>query len=160
MRRINDYPWKFGLINLALDDALDLDQFLLVFYGPAPSSRMVNQQEAFILHPGLPEFEPLSLVPLQQSLLPQADQQLMIYVNSMKLDRLGGIPYGYFNLTSWVPQEDKPLLLKSAGDNHMDGWGKNQLVVTTHPEAASVIELIINNLDEGPHPLHLVRYIS
>jgi len=110
----------------------------------------------FISDPGLIEFDPLSLVPLHRSLLPPADQQIMIYVNSMKYDRLGGIPYGYVNQTSWKPDETEPLLLRSMEDHHATDWGKHQLVVTTHRKAASVIELIINNLDEGPHPFHLV----
>lgn len=111
----------------------------------------------FTLDTHYPEFDLFSLKPLQSEPLPSPDQQIMIYVNSMKKDHLGGIPYGFVNHTSWVPDPTEPLLLRDTGESLVSGWGKHQLVVTTDRKAASVIELIINNLDEGPHPFHLVR---
>jgi hypothetical protein len=88
--------------------------------------------------------------------MPPADEQIMMYVNSMKLDELGGIPYGYVNRTSWVPLDKEPLILKDTETSLKNGWGDYQLVVTTDRKDVKVIELIINNIDDGPHPFHLV----
>ncbi|KAF8504969.1 multicopper oxidase-domain-containing protein [Hysterangium stoloniferum] len=134
--------------------ALDMEQHVQVFYGDPQTIGSSGKITPFELDSKLSEFDPLALVPLQRTPLPAADEQIMIYVNSMKLDRLGGIPYGYVNQTSWVPPND-PLLLQNTDASLAEGWGKNQLVVTTDRKAAKVIELIINNLDEGPHPFHL-----
>lgn len=138
------------------DSALDMEQSIRVFYGNSRSIRSSGPTVPFTSDTDVHEFDLFSLQPLENTPLPSADQQLMIYVNSMKKDHLGGIPYGYVNQTSWIPDENEPLLLRDTGESLASGWGKHQLVVTTDRKAASVIELIINNLDEGPHPFHLV----
>lgn len=132
-------------------------QFVRVVYGDSRTTKSSGPTTPFTLDPDLPDFDLFSLKPPENTLLPSADQQIKIYVNSMKLDRLGGIPYGYVNQTSWVPAATEPLLLRDTDKSLASGWGEHQLVVTTDRKAASVIELIINNLDEGPHPFHLVR---
>jgi hypothetical protein len=143
-----------------VDAALDMEQYLRVVYGDPRSTQSSGPASPFSLDAELPEFNLFSLKPLESTRLLPADQQIMIYVNSMKMDSLGGIPYGYVNRTSWVPDATEPLLLRDTEKSLVSGWGEHQLVVTTDRKAASVIELIINNLDEGPHPFHLVGPFS
>ncbi|KIJ53597.1 multicopper oxidase [Sphaerobolus stellatus SS14] len=133
--------------------ALDMEQFIRIFYGQS-ASLSTGDTHPYVADESFTPFDPFALVPASPSPLPPADEQIMIYVNSMKLDRLGGIPYGYVNQTSWVPHEDEPLLLRDSKDG-LNKWGQHQLVVTTDRKETKVIELIINNLDEGPHPFHL-----
>ena len=155
--RISCYYMLPSVYRYLTDAALDMEQFIRVFYGDSRITQSSGPTLPFALDSGLPEFDLFSLKPLEETWLPPVDQQIKIYVNSMKMDRLGGIPYGYVNQTSWVPDETRPLLLRDTEESLVSGWGKHQLVVTTDRKAASVIELIINNLDEGPHPFHLVR---
>jgi hypothetical protein len=147
------------LIYFVIDAALDMEQQVQVFYGNPQTTRTWGEARPFELDLKLPGFDPFKLVPLHRTQLPAADEQIMIYVNSMKLDRLGGIPYGYVNQTSWKPKLNNPLLLRDTDASLANGWGKHQLVVTTDRKEAKVIEMIINNLDEGPHPFHLVSDI-
>jgi len=135
-----------------------MEQFIHLYYGDPNTIRDMKPTPAFAHDPGLPAFDPFVLSPAEKHPLPDVDEQIMIYVNSMKLDRLGGIPYGYVNQTSWVPDREHPLLLRDTEDSLESGWGQHQLVVTTDRRDTKVIELIINNLDEGPHPFHLVRH--
>jgi hypothetical protein len=73
----------------------------------------------------------------------------MVYSSIEVLNRLGSVPKGFINRTSWEPQG---LPLISLG---RDKWDKNQLVPWTGPEPVWV-ELTINNIDATGHPFHLV----
>lgn len=134
-----------------------MEQTIRVYYGDSRKKQTISPTKKYMDDPRLPKFDPFALRPTKSQLLPAADEQIMMYVNSMKLDRLGGIPYGYVNQTSWTPLEQEPLLLKDTESSIKNGWGDHQLVVTTDRKNTKVIELIINNLDEGPHPFHLVH---
>ncbi|KAF8588331.1 multicopper oxidase, partial [Ramaria rubella] len=141
--------------NIPSNSALDMVRFVRIFYGDARTTQSSGPTPPFALDSELPEFDLYALAPVHKTPLPPPDQQIMIYVNSMKLDRLGGVPYGFVNHTSWAPAENEPLLLRDTAEGIANGWGEHQLVVTTHRKEMSVIELIVNNLDDGPHPFHL-----
>lgn len=61
-------------------------------------------------------------------------------------------PFGYFNQTSWRPQQDPPIPLSALARAN---WDENQFRISTGPDPVWV-DLVVNNLDEGPHPFHLV----
>lgn len=62
------------------------------------------------------------------------------------------IPFGYFNHTTWKVQADPPSPLIALPQNE---WDSNQFAFRTGPDPEWV-DLVVNNLDEGPHPFHLV----
>ncbi|KAF3482634.1 iron transport multicopper oxidase FET3 [Arthroderma uncinatum] len=81
----------------------------------------------------------------------QADQTFVVYTVLSKLSANRNAPYGFFNHTSWRPQADPPLPLIALEPKD---WDKNQFAVRTSSEPAWV-DLVVNNLDEGPHPFHI-----
>ena len=83
----------------------------------------------------------------------QAQQTHVVYTKIQKLGRTDTIPYGFFNRSSWKPQSKPsiPLLYLPR-----DEWDKNQLSISTGPDPVWV-DIVVNNLDEGSHPFHLVR---
>jgi hypothetical protein len=84
---------------------------------------------------------------------PKAQQTHLVYTKVEKLSRLANIPHGFFNRTTWKAQSDPPYPLAGLARKQ---WDKHQLTVATGPEPVWV-DLVINNLDEGAHPFHLVR---
>lgn len=87
-----------------------------------------------------------------QNLPPKAQQTHVVYTKIQKMARNHNIPEGYFNQTTWKPQSDPPAPLAGLP---RERWDSNQLALSTGPEAAWV-DFVVNNLDEGPHPFHLV----
>ncbi|KAL2006773.1 hypothetical protein VTN00DRAFT_9441 [Thermoascus crustaceus] len=85
------------------------------------------------------------------ALPPKAQQTHVVYTKIEKLARNHNIPYGFFNRTSWRPQSDPPVPLIALPRQK---WDRNQLAISTGPEPVWV-DLVVNNLDEGPHPFHL-----
>ncbi|KAJ5901666.1 multicopper oxidase-domain-containing protein [Penicillium taxi] len=85
-----------------------------------------------------------------KSLPRRADQTQVVYTKIQKLARNHNIPFGYFNQTTWKPQKDPFTPLRNLPRSQ---WDSNQLSFST-PDAAW-IDLVVNNLDEGPHPFHL-----
>ncbi|KAJ5883361.1 multicopper oxidase-domain-containing protein [Penicillium subrubescens] len=86
-----------------------------------------------------------------QNLPPKAQQTQVVYTKIQKMARNHNIPEGYFNQTTWKPQNDPPVPLIGLPREH---WDANQFAFSTGPEA-SWVDLVVNNLDEGPHPFHL-----
>ncbi|KAE8421217.1 multicopper oxidase-domain-containing protein [Aspergillus pseudocaelatus] len=86
-----------------------------------------------------------------QSLPPKAQQTHVVYTKIQIMARNSNIPEGYFNQTTWKPQSDPPAPLIGLP---RERWDYNQLAFSTGPEAVWV-DLVVNNLDEGPHPFHL-----
>jgi hypothetical protein len=68
------------------------------------------------------------------------------------LARLGNVPSGFINRTTWAPQTSpaKPLIEIERGM-----WDQNQLVPVV--EVGKWVDLVVNNLDDRGHPFHLVR---
>ncbi|KAM3430332.1 hypothetical protein MY4824_007744 [Beauveria thailandica] len=88
-------------------------------------------------------------VPTKTS-LPPAQQTILFYLKTMIKSHLGNRPHGYVNHTTWEPQS-RPLLSQSRRD-----WDENQFFpyVPTGFDPVHV-DLVINNLDDGSHPIHL-----
>lgn len=76
----------------------------------------------------------------------------MVYTLLSKLSSNNYVPFAFFNHTSWRPQADPPLPLISL---QRENWDKNQFIIKTSSRA-SWVDLVVNNLDEGPHPFHIV----
>lgn len=82
---------------------------------------------------------------------PTAQQTHMVYTKIQKMARYSNKPFGYFNQTTWKPQQDPAVPLVSIPQAK---WDANQFAITTGPEPVW-IDLVVNNLDEGSHPFHL-----
>ncbi|OAA53334.1 ferro-O2-oxidoreductase [Cordyceps fumosorosea ARSEF 2679] len=82
--------------------------------------------------------------------LPPAQQTILFYLKTMIKSHLGNRPHGYVNHTTWKPQS-KPILSQSRQD-----WDDNQFFpyLQSGPDPVHV-DLVINNLDDGSHPMHL-----
>ncbi|PWN47373.1 Cupredoxin, partial [Violaceomyces palustris] len=101
------------------------------------------------------------LKPLSKASLPapgldlsQGDRRVIVSVTMPKLEKHQLVPMSYMNRTTWrsgqVPliksfADDPSILPKEDADD--------QLVVVSH--TARTIEVVVNNLDEAPHPFHL-----
>ncbi|KAJ5207777.1 hypothetical protein N7449_002156 [Penicillium cf. viridicatum] len=85
------------------------------------------------------------------SIPPTAQQTHVVYTKIQKMARYSNKPFGYFNQTTWKPQQDPAVPLVSIPRAK---WDANQFAITTGPEPVW-IDLVINNLDEGSHPFHL-----
>lgn len=83
---------------------------------------------------------------------PKAEQTHVVYTKIQKLAKTHNVPYGFFNHTSWKPQMDPPLPLAALPRQK---WDENQFVLSTGPKPEWV-DVVVNNLDEGSHPFHLV----
>lgn len=98
----------------------------------------------------------LEYVPSAPSILKKlpskAQETHVVYTKIQKLARNHNVPFGYFNQTTWKLQQDPPIPLIALPRNR---WDSNQFALTTGPSPAWV-DLVVNNLDEGPHPFHLV----
>ncbi|THV06497.1 hypothetical protein K435DRAFT_711282 [Dendrothele bispora CBS 962.96] len=115
----------------------------------------------------IPESEyldPLSLLPLQenQRFLPPAEDTIVVYVTSMIRSSTGGKPFGYVNQTSWKPDLQNPIL--SRPSSSLDFDSPTELIApirfgSTNAQETStngkVVDIIVNNLEEDPHPFHL-----
>uniref|UniRef100_A0A060T897 ARAD1D05148p n=1 Tax=Blastobotrys adeninivorans TaxID=409370 RepID=A0A060T897_BLAAD len=123
-------------------------------------SRFTKRDECLDVEEGL-------LEPLYDEPVPEADIQVIVYAKIMKLQRNNRAPYSFFNRTSWIPAIGSPNLLTQleltnasittntlTGDAPTEKWGGHQMVVPV--PLGSVVELIVNNGDESPHPFHLV----
>ncbi|CAI7671704.1 unnamed protein product [Penicillium discolor] len=86
-----------------------------------------------------------------RSIPPTAQQTHVVYTKIQKMARYSNKPFGYFNQTTWKPQQDPPVPLASIPRAE---WDANQFAITTGLEPVW-IDLVINNLDEGSHPFHL-----
>ncbi|KKZ63416.1 hypothetical protein EMCG_02303 [[Emmonsia] crescens] len=88
---------------------------------------------------------------LLSDLPPDAQQTYVIYTKISQMSKNQNMPFGYFNQTSWRPQSNPPYPLVALDPRH---WDKNQFVISTGSKPVWV-DLVVNNLDEGPHPFHL-----
>ncbi|KAJ5689933.1 hypothetical protein N7462_004325 [Penicillium macrosclerotiorum] len=87
----------------------------------------------------------LALLPLV------AHETHVVYTKIQKMAINENEPWGYFNSTSWRPQQQPrvPLI-----DLPRAQWDKNQFSISTGPEPIWV-DIVLNNLDDGGHPFHL-----
>lgn len=157
-------PYYDLFTDFAIDPILDVVQFVPIFYNDPRYIPLfaVSPTRDFSIRSDTaqPSFDPFQLEASEQNPLPAADIQIMMYVNTMKLDRLGGIPYGYINQSSWEPDLNSPMILRDTAEMGPGSWAtEHELVYVTDRRKAKVLEVIINNLDDGPHSFHLVRVI-
>ena len=69
----------------------------------------------------------------------------------------GNIPKGFVNNTSWRPDLERPLLGLTGAQREANSWGEDQFVVRVgNGTRETVVDLIVNNLENGDHPFHLV----
>jgi hypothetical protein len=92
------------------------------------------------------------------SSLPQrANITDIVYVKTQKFSINHNVPYGYFNHTSWAPQQDPPIPLNGLP---REQWDKKQLALAVGDRAQESgpvwVDLVVNNLDDTGHPFHLV----
>ncbi|KAJ5167326.1 multicopper oxidase-domain-containing protein [Penicillium canariense] len=133
-----------------MNPALTPDQTFPIHYRSASIS-----SEAQVSAPTVRNHINVENVPSSPSILmnlpPRAQQTHVVYTKIQKMARNHNIPEGYFNQTTWKPQNDPPTPLIGLPRVR---WDSNQLALSTGSEAAWV-DLVVNNLDEGPHPFHL-----
>lgn len=132
-----------------------------------------------ISEPGVPDeachdMEPTSLIPLVEERAPdfdpEVDTRVVVAITLPKLEKHKLSPMSYLNRTTWRGDHSEPLLQKyltaSNVTNELDFDlkdpvksgiynPKHQLIVNPHPSEKRVVEMILNNRDEGPHPFHL-----
>jgi hypothetical protein len=82
---------------------------------------------------------------------------LVLLVTKLFVPKLftGNTPRGFINNTSWRPALDRPLLGLTVAERDSEDWGKDQFVVKVARK--TVVDLIINNIEKGDHPFHMVR---
>jgi hypothetical protein len=86
-----------------------------------------------------------------------ADKNVLLYTKMEILARLGNVPVGFINRTTWVAQSSpaKPLI-----DISREQWDDNQLVpwipISRDDSKITWVDIVVNNLDEKGHPFHLV----
>ncbi|CAL5866884.1 uncharacterized protein PFLUO_LOCUS1095 [Penicillium psychrofluorescens] len=137
--------------------ALTPEQTFLINYLPSSSS---PESEAKGKHsePTIRNTINLDDTPSSPSILkdlpPKAQETHVVYTKIQKMARNANVPFGYFNHTSWQTQQDPRVPLIALPRSQ---WDKNQFSFTTGKETQWV-DLVVNNLDEGPHPFHLHGY--
>jgi hypothetical protein len=105
-------------------------------------------------HRHLIDIEKLPSASSVRAAMPATAQQThMVYAKVEKLSRLMNIPHGFFNRTTWQMQSDPAYPLLGLARNR---WDQHQLALVTGSEPVW-IDFVINNLDDGAHPFHLVR---
>ncbi|KAF9547968.1 hypothetical protein EC957_007481 [Mortierella hygrophila] len=103
------------------------------------------------------------LKPFFARVAPQADIQVVLEMSFQTITK-DRVNMGFVNRTSWRPQLHNPTLLQAVdaggggGGNSVTVFDASQLVVTL--ETVQTVELVVNNLDEGAHPFHLVELIQ
>jgi hypothetical protein len=149
-------------------------------YPTSPSSKAIGPGglDSVPLKPV--DFDALSLMPLgNEATLPEADESVVLYVATQTLQKYSAalpidfgqnaltqlfwielIPFGFVNHTSWKPALTRPLLGLDKSHRDAKDWGPDQLVVSVGKDTKTrwVVDLIVNNLEVGDHPFHLVRY--
>lgn len=91
--------------------------------------------------------------PLPTTLPPKAQHTILFYVKSQIQAHHGNRPLGFFNHTSWKMQIP-PLLA-----TNRSSWNNDQLVQFIGTGAdAPYVDIVLNNLDDGAHPIHLHGY--
>jgi hypothetical protein len=122
-----------------------------------------------------PGSEPVSIdihdLPSAEHILSQLPQTAtvntteVVYTKIQKLSIRHNVPYGFFNRTSWVSQADPPIPLI---DLQREKWDRNQLSIAVSGPSSNAgaeseamwVDLVVNNLDDGGHPFHLVCCFS
>ncbi|KAF5368513.1 hypothetical protein D9758_002436 [Tetrapyrgos nigripes] len=168
-------------LNIASDrnPLLDLQPKAILQYSSKSKSTQITPQKLpetqFWNIPESEQLDPLTLLPLEESqrVLPPAEDVVLIYVTSMTRTSTGGKPFGYVNQTTWKPNLQEPILARPSAS--LDEESPTELIVPIRSELEStpnssssssnstpwkngkgkVVDIIVNNLEEDPHPFHL-----
>jgi FtsP/CotA-like multicopper oxidase with cupredoxin domain len=112
------------------------------------------------------ELDPSLLVPAVPIKVPPADEFIAIDASFQIGAR--AISLGYFNDSTYIPTSGIPNLQKLhdaaqtanqsvlSHETNTPAWADNQFIVTI--DKPKVIDLLINNYDDGAHPFHLHGY--
>ncbi|PNY27652.1 Iron transport multicopper oxidase FET3 [Tolypocladium capitatum] len=146
-------------LNIYLDDenfggfpnpALNPNQ---TFYAlPGAAGAAVND-EAMPLQLG-PEHRDMAYLTSTSTSTPalpaRAQETVLLYLKTQKLSRFENRPLGFVNHTTWEAQTPPLLSLNRTS------WDHHQFLPfigsTSQP---AIVDVIINNLDDGSHPIHL-----
>ncbi|KAJ4473007.1 multicopper oxidase-domain-containing protein [Lentinula aciculospora] len=137
--------------------ALDLESKSIITYGSLRGSSLPNSHSWSAVKAN--EFlDPLSLQPVDHlaRILPPADDVLMMYVTTMIRTATENKPFGYVNQTTWKPNLADPILSRADVAS-----SSKELIVpvsignTSESTTTVVLDIIVNNLEDGPHPFHL-----
>ncbi|GJN81971.1 hypothetical protein PLIIFM63780_005507 [Purpureocillium lilacinum] len=81
----------------------------------------------------------------------KAQETILLYMKTQKLSRFNNKPLGFVNHTTW--QTQTPALLSL----NRTAWDEHQLLpfIANKPNQPVTVDLVINNLDDGAHPIHL-----
>ena len=80
----------------------------------------------------------------------KAHQTILLYFKTQIMSRNDNKPKGYFNHTSWSMQSP-PLLA-----TNRSAWNVDQFVqFVAAGDNAPEVDIVLNNLDDGAHPIHL-----
>ncbi|KAF9061721.1 multicopper oxidase-domain-containing protein [Rhodocollybia butyracea] len=150
-QRVNFQDFKYP------NPALDLESKSIITYGYRADSSLPSSPR----WPSIKEDErlnALTLRPLDPSahILPPADDVVMMYITTMIRGSTGNKPFSYVNQTTWKPNLTNPVLARIDVASSL-----KELIVpvrTTNTSTAKsevVLDIIVNNLEDGPHPLHL-----
>ncbi|KAF5390849.1 hypothetical protein D9757_004454 [Collybiopsis confluens] len=155
-QRINYEDFKYPNV------ALDLESKSILTYGRSRTTEHPNSVAWSDIKPG-EYLDALSLRPLDPSaaILPPADDVVMMYVTTMIRTSTGNRPFGYVNQTSWKPSSTDPILARadSAPSSKELIYSINPIPTNISSSLISspsvVMDIVVNNLEDGPHPFHL-----
>jgi FtsP/CotA-like multicopper oxidase with cupredoxin domain len=86
------------------------------------------------------------------ALAPKAQETIVLYFKTQLMAHFQNKPLGFVNSTTWTPQD--PPLIKT--DRSL--WDEDQFVPFVNSSTATEVDIVINNLDDGSHPMHLHGY--
>lgn len=159
-------------------DESDSAKYLKERYLSSPLAKLANSSvEQDSVPSEVVDFDALSLMPLgDATLLPEPDETIILYVATSIRRKYGmpsfcwrqstlnphidvdSIPRGFVNNTSWRPALERPLLGLTETQRDAGAWGKDQFVVKVGDGTRkTVVNLVVNNLEKGDHPFHMVR---
>ncbi|UNI22443.1 hypothetical protein JDV02_008332 [Purpureocillium takamizusanense] len=119
-----------------------------------PADNVTMQEEVTTLQLGNDhrDLATLTAASTRTSALPaKAQETILLYVKTQKLSHFENKPLGFVNHTTW--QAQTPALLSL----NRTSWDEHQLLpfVATDTQKPTTVDLVINNLDDGAHPIHL-----
>lgn len=148
------------------NDALDPNMVALVTYNNNTDTPIASHDWADAPVSTCKDLNSSLLVPLQSQQAPPASALYQLVfsfeIGDNALDR------AFVNGTQWIPNLTNPTLNQAYNDltsNNLSAtisglvttpgaFSANQLVVSL-PESEPVIDLLVQNFDDGPHPFHL-----
>ncbi|RDA82392.1 hypothetical protein CP532_6272 [Ophiocordyceps camponoti-leonardi (nom. inval.)] len=115
-----------------------------------PDSHLVERPPPLVLGEHHRNLFDLEAIPSTGRMPAKAEQTILFYIKTQKLSRFANRPMGFVNHTTWTAQTPPLLSLnRSLWDHHQ----MVTFVPSTSPR--TTVDIVINNLDDGSHPIHL-----